>query len=195
MVQVAYLHFAQKIAGGIIEFENEASMQLLFAEILRDASHLFAYSWDDRITITREHPFHKQATSKSPSNAKADLYISITKKTKRCTAAIELKYLKNIKGATVTDNRFSVLQDIENLENYKVNAGYMLVYSDNINYANPQSRSYVKIGEGCTVSGKVKSAKKMVFLQNKYTFHWNTFVTQKNTHCFLLQRVPPITKP
>ncbi len=107
-----------------------------------------------------------------------------------------MKYLKKSKFEAVTDNRFSVLQDIENLEHYPVGLGVMLVYSDNPNYTDPNTASYLKIGHGNTIHGEIATTgsktRKVVFLKNSYKLHWDTFETKDQTHCFMLQLVNPV---
>ena len=217
IVQTSYQLFCHKIVGGMYTFGNsplqekdnekmcslfnEASMQLVFGDILREVGRLFEYSYDDRFVIKREVPFELKApTSKSEKNAIRDIVIVLSDGKNECSAAIEMKYLKNCgNNETTTNNRYSILQDIENLEHYTdVDMGFMLVYTDNPNYAATNTNSKYKIGHLNTIDVKEEilignqHIKRFVKLANKYTFKWDKFETEDDTHCFLLQPITPI---
>lgn len=192
----SYHLLCNKIVGGIYTIENEASLQLLFGEVLLDVGRLHTYSLDERVVVGREFKYSKNRTSKDGLEAFCDISIKLISRRKECSAAIEIKHFRKNENDAVTDNRFSVLQDIENLEHYPVDMGFMLVYTDNPNYADSQSRSYLKIGHGNTVLGHISTTgektHKEVFLKNSYTFDWRIIESKEHTHCFLLQPVTPI---
>lgn len=169
IIRTSYQIFQKKIVGGIYSIENEASLQLLFGEVLLDVGRLNTYSWEERFIVGREFKYTKPTTSKTDNEAICDISLRLVSGQKECTAAIEMKYLKKSKFEAVTDNRFSVLQDIENLEHYPVGLGVMLVYSDNPNYADPNTASYLKIGHGNTIHGEIATTgsktRKVVFLK------------------------------
>lgn len=197
IVQTSYQIFCKKIVGGIYTIENEASLQLLFGEVLLDVGRLHTYSWNERFIVGREFKYTKPTTSKNANEAICDISIRLISDQNECTAAIEMKYLKRCKNETVTDNRFSVLQDIENLEHYPVDLGFMLVYTDNPNYTDPDTTSYIKIGKGNTIGGgnTYKTGNKYykdVCIKNTYTLLWDTFKTKGLTHCFMMQQINPI---
>ena len=196
IIWTSYQILQNKIVGGIYTIENEASLQLLFGEVLLDVGRLHTYSWDERFIVGREFKYAKTTTSKNDNEAICDISLRLVSGQEECTAAIEMKYLKKSKFEAVTDNRFSVLQDIENLEHYPVDLGVMLVYSDNSNYADPDTTSYLKIGDGNIIHGEISTTgsktRKVVFLKNSYKLQWDTFETKDKTHCFMLQYVNPI---
>lgn len=217
IVQTSYRLFRNKIAGGMYTFSdkisqenenektrslfNEASIQLVFGDILREVGRLFEYSYEDRFVIKREVPFELKApTSKSEKYAIRDIVIVLSNGKNECSAAIEMKYLKNCgNNETTTNNRYSILQDIENLEHYTdIDMGFMLVYTDNPNYAATKTTSKYKIGHLNTIDTKEEipigdqNIKRFVKLINSYTFEWTTLETEQGTHCFMLQLVNPV---
>lgn len=194
IVQTSYDLLCKKIVGGIYTIENEASLQLLFGEVLLDVGRLHTYSRDEYFTVGREYKYSKVPTSKNNIDTFCDISLKLKSGNEECSAAIEMKYLKKSKNEATTDNRFSVLQDIENLEHYPTSIGFMLVYTDNPNYTNPKTQSYLKIGHNNTIGdGTVYQTgnkhQKDVLIKGNYTFHWNTIKNGKKDHCFMLLRV------
>ena len=105
--------------------------------------------------------------------------------------SFELKFFpKKDDGETVTNNRFSMLADMENLETYlrlgKTDLGYFMLYTTNRNYLT-DNRSSVKIGNGKPVSGIIMSNKRNVQLSGSYQLSWDKYGGDK--HCFLLQEI------
>ena len=119
--------------------------------------------------------------------ARCDIMLSLKNGKDEFSVAIELKYFKKAEGETITDNRFRILCDIENLENYKKRNAklccFEILYTDNSNYANPNSISYIKIGQGATVNaGQHTRNSRVVNLDNQYTFNWDIYDVD---YCFL----------
>lgn len=213
IIDLSYKILCNKIAAGDIEVYNEASLQLQLSVILKNIGQLYTYAPNDRFSIVLEKQIKlTNATAKSPNRtARCDIWISLTNGDQTANAAIELKFFKNTPNETITSNRFALLCDLENLEQYFRSCaidnnnsltGYVIVYTNNANYSNPQSPSDIHIGQGHTSEGTINSNKRTVTLTNRYTFHWNQYpyLQQADTTnnpssmiYFLKLTVPPTT--
>lgn len=125
----SYYLLCNKIAGRNIEIENEASLQMQLAVLMKQVGQLYEFHDTDR---------------------------------------------------------FSLLQDLENLEQYKaldpsVQSCYEIVYTDNPNYTKEDSDSKIQITP--TISSGAKLYKDMkVNLMNTYTTCWDSY---QPSHYFL----------
>ena len=103
-----------------ISISNEASFQLQFGVILKQIGQLYEFDEKDRFYIQLEDVQTIDVTQKSKhGRARCDIMLSLKNGKDEFSVAIELKYFKKAEGETITDNRFRILCDIENLENYK----------------------------------------------------------------------------
>lgn len=145
IVDFAYLRLREKINGGRICVENEASLQLQLSSILKSTGELYKRSKSELFTIELEKPvllsdgsFAKSGTTK----AKIDIWISIenleTKAKHSC--AIELKFFKQANHRE-PNNRYDVFSDIQNLEAYGnfANLGFLIVATDHHHYVSKDS--------------------------------------------------------
>ena len=180
IIDLSYQIFQARIINGTIEqFDNEASMQLQLGVILQNVGLLYEWAEDEHFSIRLEKKFKlENATSKSSNgNARCDIYLELCKGEQTYKVGIELKYLPKSKDEATTDCRLSILCDVENLEYYKlhgyIDKGYAIVYTTNSNYADPNTRSNINIGDRIRVAGG-KSNYKEVTLNNTYTFHWDS---------------------
>jgi hypothetical protein len=114
--------FENKISGGTIDFNNEASMQMQLGMILNNLGKLFERKQDDIFNIELESSFIIESNfDKSNTNrSKIDIAMCFGSKNAFSTAAIELKYFKKI-NLREPNNRYDVFSDISNLEKYKEN--------------------------------------------------------------------------
>lgn len=183
IVNVSYGVLCNKIVAGGIFVENEAAFQLQFSVILKTIGQLYEYANSDRFSIELEkvvqltHP-----TAKSQKkNARCDIWLSLFDGMNCACAAIELKYFKKTNGETITTNRFALLKDLENLEQYKLEENiqaFEIVYTNNPNYANPLTSSYLNIGNG----QKIKAGEEIISngcrlkLNNDYLFEWDEYM-------------------
>ena len=195
IVEESYQILCQQICCGKFTVYNEASLQLQFSVILKSIGQLYEFSRDDHFDIELEENIKlKENTSKSQKGkARCDICIMIYKGMRRPTyqdeslntnieyakCDIELKCFKAKEGETITDNRFAILEDMENLEHYKQQdtniIGYEIVYTDNKTYPSPNSRSKIKIGEGHRCQGTITYNSHTVNIQQEYTFHWDKY--------------------
>lgn len=188
IVRTSYRLLCKKIVGGVVSVDNEASLQLQFGVILKTIGQLYEFSRADHFSIVLERVVEDKRiqTWKSHGRARIDVCIMLTDGTKTKTAAIELKFFPKSEGETITDNRFAMLMDIENLETYKkvnvANLGYFLLYTTNKNYLT-DSRSSVKIGNGSPIEKETNSNKRTVTIEGSYTLDWDTY---SNDNYFLL---------
>ena len=147
IVDFAYLRLREKINGGRICVENEASLQLQLSSILKSVGELFERSKNELFSIELEKPvllsdgrFEKSGTTK----AKIDVWISFenleTKAKHSC--AIELKFFKYANHRE-PNNRYNVFSDIQNLEAYGdfADLGFLIVATDHHHYVNQDSYS------------------------------------------------------
>lgn len=192
IVEDSYQILCNKIASNSILVPNEASLQLHFGVILKQIGQLYEFGEKDRFLIKLEDVQMIDRTQKSKKGkARCDIMLSLSNDTDDYSVAIELKCFKKTGSETITDNRFNVLKDIENLEHYKdVNSKlccYQIVYTDNPNYSNPNSTSYIKIGDGAILNNGVHTSNgNNVVLKNSYTFNWDIYA---DNHCFLKIKV------
>lgn len=193
IVEISYRIICNKIVSKSIKVPNEASFQLQFGVILKQIGQLYEFENNDRFSIQLEDIQTTNITQKSKNGkARCDIMLSLSNNEKEYSVAIELKHFKKTDGETITDNRFKILCDIENLENYKKTNNrlvgcFEILYTDNPNYANPKSPSYIKIGEGTKLNaGTHSSNRRQVTLGKNYLFKWDTY---GNDQCFLKIKV------
>jgi len=147
VVEFAYARLREKINGGRICVENEASLQLQLSSILKTTGELFERNKNEVFSIELEKPvqltgsvFEKSGTSK----AKIDIWLSFedleTKEKHSC--AIELKFFKHANHRE-PNNRYDVFSDIQNLEAYgdAADLGYLIVATDHHHYVNQEHYS------------------------------------------------------
>ena len=200
IVDISYRVLCNKIVSQSINIPNEASLQLQLGVILKQVGQLYEFSTEDRFIIQLEDVQDINATQKSKNGkARCDIMLTLENGVDKSTVAIELKHFKkaskNSSSETITDNRFSIWCDLENLENYKEVfsqknqelIGYEILYTNNPNYANPGSTSYVKLGHGIVMNpGEYESNGRKVTLRNEYTFNWDIY---PDDNCFLKIKV------
>jgi hypothetical protein len=188
---LAYECLRRKINGGRIYVENEASLQLQFAAILKSVGELLEVHRDEFFSIELEKPvalteatFGKSRTEK----AKIDIFCSYTtiSNGEVHSCAIEMKYFKK-KNHREPNNRYDVFADIHNLENYGSFAErcFMVVATDHEHYVNQEVYSAdtcdFDFCEGKTYeAGTVATYRTQVpygepiELAGSYAFNWDT---------------------
>ena len=147
VVEFSYLRLREKINGGRVCIENEASLQLQLSSILKSTGELYERSKNELFSVELEKPvllsdapFKKSGTTK----AKIDIWISFenleTKAKHSC--AIELKFFKYANHRE-PNNRYDVFADIQNLEAYSnfADLGFLIVATDHHHYVNKDSFS------------------------------------------------------
>ena len=180
IVELAYNLLGKKIVNGNIHVFNEASMQLHFGMILKTLGQLYEYSLDERIIVSLETP-KEVTTTKSPNGkAHCDIEMSVrnVKSNMECTAYIELKYLKKSPTAAVTDERFSVWADVENLEAYidnSNNIGFAIVLTDEVNHTKDKANNKFCIGSGASMKegSHLYTKDRVVLIKNTYPLQWD----------------------
>jgi hypothetical protein len=180
MIELAYNFFCHQVENKIVEIENEASMQLHLSNILLQLSHLYTFSASEHFNIFLEKKIDlNKETEKTPNKkARADIWIELTENSEVLShAAIELKYLKKTKTAAVTDARYSIWKDLQNLEQYKKQMDGLLIVeivcSDDTIYS---KKAYDKltIKDGTIISSfEGDSTYNEIKLDYKYQADWN----------------------
>ena len=186
IIDSSYKLLCHKIVSSSITIENEASMQMQLGVIMKQIGQLYEFDQNDHFYVELETWQDISSTSKSnKGKARCDIYLKFISDTEERYAAIELKYFKYSQNEAVTDNRFSLLSDLENLEQYKANNSdllcYEIVYTDNENYTKLDNRSKIKITP--TISGNTEPyIGRTITLQKTYSSIWDSY-TKK--HHFL----------
>lgn len=189
IISVSYDILCNKIANGSIIVQNEASLQMQFGVILKQVGQLYEFSDQDHFKIELETPREIEASTKSNrGQARCDISLRLFNDSDSIGAEIELKYFKYDKTQeAVTDNRFSVLMDLENLELYKKREPrlmcYEFVYTDNKNYANPSTTSGIKLAPCITQSYTYGG--KTINLNACYEAEWTAY----GEHYFMKTRI------
>lgn len=199
IVRMSYTMLSQKIAGGLVHVDNEASMQLQLGVIMKSLGQMYEFANDEHFYIELEKVVNDNniQTWKSPhGKARVDIVIKFVKGSDSApesayTAAIELKYFPQTKGETTTDNRFCMLADLENLEAYtktkNADIGYFILYTTNKNYLT-DVRSSVKIGNESSISGDIDNNGRKLSLASDYKLNWDCY-EGSHSHYFLMQEV------
>ena len=179
IIDISYKLLCNKIVSGGIRIDNEASLQMQLGVILKQIGQLYEFGNNDHFTVELETWQDISSTSKSnKGRARCDISLRFISNSEAKEAAIELKYFKHSTNEAVTDNRFSLLLDLENLEQYKANNPdllcYEIVYTDNENYAKLDNRSKIKITP--TISGNTEPyAGRTITLQKSYSSVWDSY--------------------
>lgn len=142
LVNLAFDRLCGKLNGERISVNNEASLQLQLAAILKTLGELYEETPDERFNIELEKgvrltggSFDKSGTER----AKIDIWLSIEniKSRQKHACAIELKYFKK-DNQREPNNRYDVFKDLQNLERYGdfVDYGVLIVATDHAHYVN-----------------------------------------------------------
>lgn len=147
LVELAFDRLCGKINGRRVIVNNEASLQLQLASILKALGELYEETPDERFNIELEKDVRLSDGSfeKSGSDrAKIDIWLSIEDVVSRHkhACAIELKYFKK-DNQREPNNRYDVFRDLQNLERYGdfVDYGVLIVATDHPHYINKESYS------------------------------------------------------
>lgn len=189
--ELAYECLRRKINCGRIRVDNEASLQLQFASILKSVGELFEVECDEFFSIELEKAarLDGKAFGKSGSDrAKIDVFFSFTNASTResVSCAVEMKFFKK-KNHREPNNRYDVFADIHNLESYGAFADYcfLVVATDHDHYVSQpaysadtadfdfrQGRHY-SAGTPATY-GTPDPYGAPITLHNSYSFAWDT---------------------
>ena len=188
--ELTYECVRQKINGGRIHVQSEASLQLQFATVLKSFGELLEFGRGEYFSIELEKPvvLPSGAFGKSGSGkAKIDLYCAYTNiDTGDCArCAIEMKFFKKANHRE-PNNRYDVFTDVHNLENYGEFADccFMVVATDHDHYVSQKvyssetsdfdfrhGRRY-KAGTALTYRTP-KPYGPPITLSNSFTFKWD----------------------
>ncbi len=147
IINLSFDSLYQKINGGLIKVENEASLQLQLSSILKSVGELFIFRREEIFSIELEKPITlshgKFSKSKTPK-AKIDIFISIENidSHEKIKCAIELEFFRKVNHRE-PNNRYDVFKDISNLERYGdcANFGVLLVATDHMHYISQKKYS------------------------------------------------------
>lgn len=197
IAELSYRILCNKVAAGSIQIPNEASMQMQLGTILNWVGKLYEYTPDEFFAIQLEVDQDIEGTEKTPSgNARCDIQLRFTSSMESVCAAIEMKRFKKssiskngkVSSAATTDNRYSIVLDLKNLEAYKANDAerlcYEIVYSDDRNYAR-NANVKIDISDGAHIS-KAKDYKTDITLAGAYLAHWDDYSSEDDIHHFMM---------
>lgn len=180
IVEISYSILCNKIAYGDIKITNEATLQMQFGVILKQVGQLYEFAGTDRFSIELETIQTISPTTKSAKGqARCDISLRFSMKDNNtANAVIELKHFKYDKTSeAVADNRFAIMKDLENLEHYKDNDSqllcYEILYTDNKNYANPNTTAGIKLAP--TITKSFTYCQQTVELKTEYEAEWSNY--------------------
>lgn len=190
IIDIGYEILSRQIAGGKISVQNEASLQLHFAYILKTIGELYQFSSDDLFTIELESRllFSNQLIKSKSKSARIDIVLTLGDYMNFATAAIELKFFKQ-KNHREPNNRYDVFKDLHNLENYKkeniFDIAMFILATDHKHYVEKEDyssfTSHFDFRNGSNyVAGTIlsydteKPYGEPIILENNYSFLWNT---------------------
>lgn len=171
----------EQITEGGRKFDNEASFQLFFANILIEVARLRYIGYGRRFEVELEKIVDLDSlTDKTPNQkARCDIIcklVDVVNKSATSLCYIELKYFHE-DSDTITDKRKSVYRDIENLEHYMydsagkkkngIAACYMIVVAEDDLFRNEGKHKF-SISEGATISSE-----ESITLLNSYLCKWD----------------------
>lgn len=145
--ELAYECLRRKINGGRILVDNEASLQLQFAAILKSVGELLEVERDEYFSIELEKRLRVDGVTfgkSQSSTAKIDIYFAYTNiktgKSEGCAVELKLFWKRNHREP---NNRYEVYEDIRNLENYGSIAKccFMVVGTDHEHYVSQAAYS------------------------------------------------------
>ena len=208
IVQYSYKILCCKIAEGEFEINNEASLQHQLSIIIKQIGQLFLFSSKESFIIELERKVTMmRPTNKSPKIAKCDIWFTIRDDSNiKSECAIEVKFFKYCKNTeATTDNRFSLLLDLENLEQYKRQTNnllcYSIVYTTNENYTKKNTSSGIKLTPTIISSFSRKLTKYVrnqnggkkaiqqtinIHLDKEYPACWDIYKITQKFHGFLM---------
>lgn len=179
IVQTSYKLLCEKIAGGMIQIDNEASMQLQLAIIMGTIGHFYEFTPEEHFSLKLEYAVKNgnlQTRKSTQNKARIDIYMSLSNDTEKCSVAMEMKYFPKCDGETVTENRLNFLADIENLEAYirlgMAEIGFFMLYTTNPNYL-MDNRSKVKIGNNSMLKDERAESESFI-IQGSYNLKWDS---------------------
>ena len=187
---LAYELLRGKINSGRIRVENEASLQLQFAAIIKSVGELLEIEPGELFSIELEKPITLPNTSFEKSGsarAKIDIYFAYANTATNVmqSCAIELKFFRK-KNQREPNNRYDVFADLHNLENYGSVADrcFLVVATDHDHYVNWPSyskdtsdfdfRNGRKYEAGtAAIYRTIKPYGTPITLSNSYSFTWD----------------------
>ncbi|AXT19794.1 hypothetical protein D7030_01385 [Flavobacteriaceae bacterium AU392] len=195
MVGICWESFSAKVGSGLIAVNKEASMQLQFAYILKNALDLTIYNDDETVELELETAIHVNGRLRE-----CDIVIQITKGEIELYLPIEMKCYKEYassggkRGASDIFMK-DVYQDLELLESYskttKYTNGISLVMTDFRGLVFPETKRGKKwdydISEGTFVEAETIKGTPIggydvnIALTKSYCFNW----VQINKYYFL----------
>ena len=187
VVQLAYRSLIQKIAGGKIKIDNEASLQLHFGALLQHVGQLYEHTPADLFSTELEKTFKLKTPTTKSKTARIDILLILGDTQRFSICAIELKYFKK-RNHREPQNRYDVFADIENLEAYRehgIDLTYLVIATDHQHYVRQAAYSAdtgdfdVRHGStyaaGTTLSYRTnKPYGSDITLSGTYDFCWDT---------------------
>lgn len=186
LINQTWTTFIHQVGNGIIEVNKEASMQLNYAYLLRNALPLVIFDKDEKVEVELERGI--------PINGRlreCDIIVSITKSEQTLHIPIEMKCYKRktatgkLRGAQDIFMK-DLYEDIELLEFYEKIDGYLdgiqLTMTDHRGFVYPKSKESKNwdydISEGYNINNGIKLTTPIggkevnIKLTGSYHFEW-----------------------
>jgi hypothetical protein len=185
LIDTCWSSFCAKVGGGLITINKEASMQLHFAYLLKNAADLFIHHQDEAITIELETGIAVNGRLRE-----ADIVLEITKGDTTVKLPIEMKCYKTKsssgKGRGAQDIfKMNVYEDLELLESYvcaDTLLGVQLTMTDYRGFVHPRAKKGKSwtydtshgtiIADSITLDTPIGGKPVLMNLRHKYAFNW-----------------------
>lgn len=186
MVDTCWESFSAKVGCGLISINKEASMQLQFAYILKNALDLVVYNEDESVELELE-----TAVPVKGRLRECDIVIQVVKGQTELYLPIEMKCYKEYASSGGKRGASDVFMkdvhlDLELIENYAENGNYIegivLVMTDLERLVHPKSRNGKKwdydISDGVTIAGPTEFTTPIggnevnITIGGEYIFNW-----------------------
>ena len=203
--ELSYDCLRKKINGGSIRVDNEASLQLHFAAILKLVGELHELDRHEYFSIDLEVPVNGAFIKSGSSKARVDIVFSYNNDImkQRSSCAVELKFFKK-ENQREPNNRYDVFSDIHNLENYGniADCCFMVVATNHEHYISQKEYSSgtaeFDFRDGTAYEAGTELTYRTgtpygdsITLKRSYAFRWDKNPGRLN---FLKLEVDPISK-
>ena len=188
----------RQIAGGRVQCESEATLQLHLGRIIATAADLEIISERETLSVELEKPLR----GADGRRGRIDIWFRLMDdEGRQWRCAIELKYFKR-ENHREPNNRYDVFKDMARLESCGdvAELGFMLVATDHLHYFNQvtysPATSDFDFRDGASYSAGKQLAYKTggygppISLARDYWFKWAVGTT--SLHYLLVEVIPPI---
>lgn len=184
IVDTCWQSFTAKVGHGLIKINKEASMQLHFANLLKNSTDLIIYHPDESVYVELETSILSHGKRRE-----CDIVIEVKKGDEKFEIPIEMKCFKNISSSGKARGagdlfKYGVYEDLQLLESYVIETrlqGIQLSMTDTRNFVHPKFKNGKSwdydISDGNTIDGgihiKTPIGGKAVSIKLTKSYHFN----------------------